>query len=364
MPGANSILPKEHNGSAFFNLPIVASTGGDAVEGATAVALWDSSIHESASLNRLTAPTERIFLIVKTAVRLSHPALIDVVLRKRIAINVYKKQSLTKSIFKRISRAELPLEGTGVTYELVASIPKASEDIEDRESLALLAASGVDLTACDGESYIERYTKSVSAVENLLQLERLRQEVAVREQLTRRSKFGSGRSTLMQQQSPSMARTPLANGGLRRSVASSEAFLRKTVSVPNIASQQQHQFGVHRPAAGNASSPLDAAAAAVGGHKSGAGTPTTTTANRSSAARANGDPSSAFVDLSYFSSAADRLRRGASSLFGSMTGGLNQLGGEVVIEEEEGGSAGNSPVVRMERTDVHPLSSTGAGGKL
>lgn len=269
------------------------------MDGVSAVALWDSSIHESTHLNRLTAPNERIFLIVKTAVRLTHPAVVDVVLRKRIAINVYKKQSLTKSIFKRISRAEMPIMGTGVTYELVASIPKASEDIEDRESLALLAASGVDLTACDGESYIERYTKSVSAVENLLQLERLRQEVAVREQLTRRSKFGRVK--------------PALNGAGPSKAVASEAFLRKTVSVPNMAN-----IAAHRPltAPGNASSPLDA------------NRPQKTPLRSS---RTNGsDASFDLFPTSYFSTAADRLRRGATSLFGSMTAGLNQL------EEEEG----------------------------
>lgn len=36
---------------------------------------------------------------------------------------------------------------------MVSNIPKASEELEDRESLAQLAASGDDL-ACDGETYI------------------------------------------------------------------------------------------------------------------------------------------------------------------------------------------------------------------
>lgn len=327
----NSILPKEHNGSNFFNLPIVSSSADD---GVTSVALWDSSIHESAHLNRLTAPTERIFLIVKVCVRLSHPAMIDIVLRKRIAINVYKKQSLTKSIFKRISRADLPLEGTGITYEIVSSIPKASEDIEDRESLALLAASGVDLTACDGESYIERYTKSVSAVENLLQLERLRQEVAVRELLTKKAKFPV-RSIAAGPGTPGTL-----NGGLLS--ASSEAFLRKTVSVPNMANIAQ--FGVHRPAAVNSSSPLDSTFPR--GVANAANTPT---GPHSRSNRVNGgtgmSDSSFDLSYSYLSSAADRLRRGATSLFGSMTG-LNQLGPDTIEEERPTSSSVESSTTR------------------
>ena len=79
-----------------------------------------------------------------------------------------------------------------MTYEIVSSIPKASEDIEDRESLALMAASGSqDMNSIDGESYIEKYTKGVSAVESILALDRLRQEVAVKELLARKGKFNT-----------------------------------------------------------------------------------------------------------------------------------------------------------------------------
>lgn len=70
---------------------------------------------------------------------------------------------------------------TGVTYEVVSNIPKASEELEERESLAQIAASGDDCSAIDGETYIEKYTKGVSAVESILTLDRLRQSVAVKE---------------------------------------------------------------------------------------------------------------------------------------------------------------------------------------
>lgn len=97
---------------------------------------------------------------------------------------------------------------SGVTYEIVASIPKASEDPEGRESLALMAASGGDAGSSDGESYIEKYTRGVSAVESILTLDRLRQEVAVKELLA-------------------------AEGRL----------LRKTASVPNIAQGMRGDVG-------------------------------------------------------------------------------------------------------------------------
>lgn len=89
-------------------------------------------------------------------------------------------------------------------YEIVSNVPKASEELEDRESLAQLAASGEDVYSEDGETYIEKYTKSVGAVESILTLDRLRQNLAVKE--------------LLQNQ----------QGGKTSST------MRKTLSVPNL----------------------------------------------------------------------------------------------------------------------------------
>jgi kinesin family protein 13 len=77
----------------------------------------------------------------------------DLVLRKRLAINIYKRQSITNRIFKKIVRID-SITQTGVTYEVVSNIPKASEELEDRESLAQIAASGEDCSLYDGETYI------------------------------------------------------------------------------------------------------------------------------------------------------------------------------------------------------------------
>lgn len=67
-----------------------------------------------------------------------------------------------------------------------------------------MAASGEDCGApADGETYIEKYTKSVGAVESILTLDRLRQNLAIKE--------------LLQHQS----------GG-------KNASMRKTLSVPNL----------------------------------------------------------------------------------------------------------------------------------
>ncbi|XP_051576127.1 kinesin-like protein KIF13A isoform X2 [Myxocyprinus asiaticus] len=176
--GVNSILPKEH-GSTFFYLPIIRQSH----DQVSAVCSWDSSIHDSIHLNRITVPSERIYLIVKATVQLSHPACMELVLRKRIAVNIYNKQSFTQSLKRRMSLKNV-LHSCGVTYEIVSNIPKASEEPEERETLALMAARGESEETLDGETYIEKYTRGVLEVENILCLERLRQAVTVKEALS------------------------------------------------------------------------------------------------------------------------------------------------------------------------------------
>ncbi|XP_054935518.1 LOW QUALITY PROTEIN: kinesin-like protein KIF13A [Physeter macrocephalus] len=180
--GVNSILPKEH-GSQFFYLPIIKHSD----EEVSATASWDSSVHDSVHLNRVTPQNERIYLIVKTTVQLSHPAAMELVLRKRIAANIYNKQSFTQSLKRRISLKNI-FYSCGVTYEIVSNIPKATEEIEDRETLALLAARSENEGTADGETYIEKYTRGVLQVENILSLERLRQAITVKEALSTKAR--------------------------------------------------------------------------------------------------------------------------------------------------------------------------------
>ncbi|XP_072267742.1 kinesin-like protein KIF13A isoform X2 [Pyxicephalus adspersus] len=180
--GVNSILPKEH-GSQFYYLPIIKHSD----EEVSATASWDSAIHDSVHLNRVTPQNERIYLIVKVTVQLSHPAAMELVLRKRIAVNVYNKQSFTQSLKRRMSIKNM-LYSCGVSYEIVSNIPKATEESEDRETLALMAARSEYETTSDGETYIEKYTRGVLQVENILSLERLRQAVTVKEAIANKTK--------------------------------------------------------------------------------------------------------------------------------------------------------------------------------
>uniref|UniRef100_A0A674CIL7 Kinesin family member 13A n=1 Tax=Salmo trutta TaxID=8032 RepID=A0A674CIL7_SALTR len=140
----------------------------------SAVCSWDSSIHDSVHLNRVTSPNERIYVIVKSTVQLSHPASMELVVRKRISVNIYNKQSFTQSLKRRMSLKNT-LYSCGVTYEILSNIPKASEEPEERETLALIAARGDGEESQGGQTYIEQYTRGLLEVENILSLERLRQ---------------------------------------------------------------------------------------------------------------------------------------------------------------------------------------------
>ena len=93
--------------------------------------------------------------------------------------------------------------------------------MEDRESLAVMAASEEDEATGDGETFIEKYTRGVSAVETILTLDRLRQSVAVKELLSEKIK----------QQAPTPIVGLAPNGG---GSAAASQFMRKTVSVPNF----------------------------------------------------------------------------------------------------------------------------------
>ncbi|XP_059086221.1 kinesin-like protein KIF13A isoform X2 [Tigriopus californicus] len=211
--GNNSILPKEHGGR-FLSLPIIAQFENEV--GVTCS--WDSSIHDSLSLNKVTPENERAYVIVKTVVRLSHPTTMDLVLRKRICFNVFKRHSLTDKIRRKMGHTS-SITSLGVIYEIVSNIPKASEELEDRESLAVIAASGLqDDETSDGESFIEKYTKGVSAVETILALDRLRQSVVVKE--------------LVQAKNAKSKLYVFNNNGLTWDT--STQHMRKTMSVPNF----------------------------------------------------------------------------------------------------------------------------------
>ncbi|KAM6221504.1 kinesin-like protein KIF13B [Rhynchocyon petersi] len=168
----------------FFELQIVKQHDGEV----KAEASWDSAVHNCPQLSKGTPSDERLFLIVRVTVQLSHPADMQLVLRKRICVNVHGRQGFAQSLLKKMShRSSIP--GCGVTFEIVSNIPEDAQGVEEREALARMAANVDNPASADSEACIEKYLRSVLAVENLLTLDRLRQEVAVKEQLTGKGKL-------------------------------------------------------------------------------------------------------------------------------------------------------------------------------
>ncbi|XP_061563066.1 LOW QUALITY PROTEIN: kinesin-like protein KIF13B [Cololabis saira] len=180
--GYDAVLSEEDE-DEFFELQVVRHYDSEVKVEAS----WDSTVHECPQLSRSTPSDQRVYLTVRAAVQLSHPAEMQLMLRKRICVNVTGKQGFAQSLLKRMSQRS-PIPGCGVTFEVVSNIPGDIHGPEDREMLARLAASAEDDQSADSMEVIEKYLRSVLAVENLLTLDRLRQEVAVREQLAVRGK--------------------------------------------------------------------------------------------------------------------------------------------------------------------------------
>uniref|UniRef100_A0A8R1HTD9 Kinesin motor domain-containing protein n=1 Tax=Caenorhabditis japonica TaxID=281687 RepID=A0A8R1HTD9_CAEJA len=198
--GLHSMLPLEPEGNLLL-LPIHKYDDKDHV----ATCSWDSSVHDSPALNVVTNTHDRVYAIVKIMIRLSHPCPMHIVLRKRICLQIYKKPSLTEKFFKKMLGTET-IHRTSLYYDVVAHIPKSSQDMEDRSSLAMMAAkdtsqdeqcaSSRSSTSSDKSenqrqtlNYIEAYTKSIQAVESMLKLDRLRQEVAITNMLSKKERL-------------------------------------------------------------------------------------------------------------------------------------------------------------------------------
>uniref|UniRef100_A0A8D2D5K1 Kinesin family member 13A n=1 Tax=Sciurus vulgaris TaxID=55149 RepID=A0A8D2D5K1_SCIVU len=166
--------------SGFFYLPIIKHSD-------ESHSLLDSSVHDSVHLNRVTPQNERIYLIVKTIRPAQPPGCYGVrYYGNGYAANIYNKQVFYTEFERRISLKNI-FYSCGVTYEIVSNIPKATEEIEDRETW--LSWRPEWKRGHVGWRVVhEKYTRGVLQVENILSLERLRQAVTVKEALSTRAR--------------------------------------------------------------------------------------------------------------------------------------------------------------------------------
>ncbi|CAF1236539.1 unnamed protein product [Adineta ricciae] len=183
----------EENKNDMFRLPLLHHASDEV----RAVAQWDPSIHEATEMNRVTPHNTIIYMIVKITVVISQPVRMELILRKRIATTIGKTEGWWSGKAMKYLLGYKPYKRTSIVYEIVSSIPKYIYEIEDRKSLALVAGS-----ECHRQNYVQKYIQYASAVDSLLLLDQLRQEVSLAE------------SSAKQQ------------------------TIRKATSVPNIANQQ------------------------------------------------------------------------------------------------------------------------------
>ncbi|XP_039455173.1 kinesin-like protein KIF13B isoform X4 [Oreochromis aureus] len=172
LAGGQDALLSGEDEDDFFDLHIVKHYDPEV----KAEASWDSTVHECPQLSRVAPADQRVYLTLRTVVQLSHPAHMQLVLRKRICVSVTGRQGFAQSLLKRMSQRST-VSGCGITFEVVSNIPGDIHGPEDREMLARLAASAEDEQSADSEAAIEKYLRSVLAVENILTLDRLRQSL-------------------------------------------------------------------------------------------------------------------------------------------------------------------------------------------
>lgn len=106
VPVAELAFLDKEMGTTFVQLPAVSTDNNVS----SILTSWDSSMHDDLHLNRQTPQNERVYMIVKAYVRLSHPAPIEVTLRKRICVNVYKNQSLTMKLRKKLTNVSAVID--------------------------------------------------------------------------------------------------------------------------------------------------------------------------------------------------------------------------------------------------------------
>ncbi|KAM7538128.1 hypothetical protein Aperf_G00000078047 [Anoplocephala perfoliata] len=179
MVGARSYLDGEESKS-FVALPVIKNYA--TLIGA--LASWDSNLHESDLLNKITPPSERIYLIVKVHILVRKPVEMTLVLRKRICVKICRRSAFAaifKSPFSRmVSNEKEDMLWTGVAYQFVAGIPKMAPYSPNSTGTELEKQEWTTI-----ESLAGQYMRTIQSVSSELYLDGLRQEVALREALAK-----------------------------------------------------------------------------------------------------------------------------------------------------------------------------------
>lgn len=232
-----------------------------------AIARWDSSCHQSLYLNQITPLNKDVYLTIKLNLRMKiintnssrslsdSSQYVDLTLRKRIAVCVYLQSSSSNKLmslksFKTLlspsirpkpsSRASKSKQAnvSGVTYRIITTVPRLLTEIENRESLAIKAASSIteelknlaneDRKQTGGHeaidnslSHFERYAKTIEAVDSILKRDRAQQLLKIEKILNKSGEvIDDGTGIEMELDTP----------------------VKKTFSVPNLIKNVKYEF--------------------------------------------------------------------------------------------------------------------------
>jgi hypothetical protein len=184
-----------------------------------AIASWDSSLHQTPYLNAITSLDKHVYATVKVNLKLKvldskvnskMSKYIDLILRKRIGLSinttssVYSGDSETngakfKSRFKRLLNSSPSMNGakaksnafnqntsSGMYYRIITNVPKLITEIENRESLAIKAASSIidnysimSNNEHSNYAHFEQYAKNIEAVDSILKFDRIQQKLTL-----------------------------------------------------------------------------------------------------------------------------------------------------------------------------------------
>ena len=264
-----------------------------------AVCRWDSSEHKSIYMNQITPLDNVIYLTVKANLKLRlNPVInnssssntrtaaassyINLTIRKRICVCIGLNSSLNSpaspannklmslnrfktmlgstaanvigSMAKPLGAhsaalaSKQPLNYTACTYRFISSVPRMLTEIENRESLAIKAATSIteglmnelsNGSRCSDQdspttleykslesstSHLERYAKMIEAVDAILRRDRVQQQIELSKVISAKGGHANV-SDLVEEGLESEGRSLISNNG---------SGLRKTFSVPNL----------------------------------------------------------------------------------------------------------------------------------
>lgn len=193
--GANCLLSAERKND-YHQLKLISNkkyfdSSSKIIESLTQ---WDSTIHESSMLNVITNENSFVYLTLKTNIKLAQPQAMNILLRKRISVQIVSNENKKPqfhnlksgiSRFKSLLSSsgvpfvqqsssntnELKVKSTGVKYFIYTNIPRCIEELELKESLKNVATRSKDQT-----TFIDSYSKIVHNVDRLLKFDKIKQE--------------------------------------------------------------------------------------------------------------------------------------------------------------------------------------------